>query len=130
MTSPAQGSTHGFDADSVLPSAKRARQGSISSESAPAATSSPDIGSNTLPRPIPLLGPDALRIDGSEIGELRCWGSFRSSEGMLGFESRRDASKMQYSPIPIPALSKCSISDVAAGENHSLAPITDDILFA
>ncbi|KAK0558740.1 hypothetical protein OC861_006842, partial [Tilletia horrida] len=87
--SPAQGSTNGFDAGSVLPSAKRARRGSIDSDAAPATTSSPRrslarvrgsishprgsgasfasrqprLGMNPLPRPIPLLGPDALRID-------------------------------------------------------------------
>ncbi|KAK0558336.1 hypothetical protein OC861_006931, partial [Tilletia horrida] len=66
----------------------------------------------------------------SELGELRCWGSFRSSEGFMSVESTQGVSKKQYVPVSIPALSKYAISAVAAGEHHFLVLTTDGVLFA
>ncbi|KAK0528496.1 hypothetical protein OC842_004538 [Tilletia horrida] len=77
-----------------------------------------------------IVAADCASVALSDTGELRCWGSFRSNEGLLGFESLQGASKMQYAPVAIPALSRHSFSAVAAGENHFLALTTEGIVFA
>ncbi|KAE8209112.1 hypothetical protein CF327_g6862 [Tilletia walkeri] len=73
---------------------------------------------------------DCASVAISDVGELRCWGSFRSNEGLLGFESLRGASMMQYAPVAIPALTRHTFSAIASGENHFLALTTEGILFA
>ncbi|KAL9940586.1 hypothetical protein V8E36_000074 [Tilletia maclaganii] len=77
-----------------------------------------------------IVAADCASVALSDTGELRCWGSFRSNEGLLGFESLLGASKMQYAPVAIPALSRHTFSAVASGENHFLALTTEGILFA
>ncbi|CAD6978932.1 unnamed protein product [Tilletia controversa] len=87
-------------------------------------------GAVTTFRATRIAATDCASVTISDVGELRCWGSFRSNEGLLGFESQEGASKMQYMPVAIPALSRHTFSAIASGENHFLALTTEGIIFA
>ncbi|GJJ06239.1 hypothetical protein Clacol_000429 [Clathrus columnatus] len=62
----------------------------------------------------------ALGLD----GDLRSWGSFRSSEGLLGFDGKLNSSKTQLKPLPIPSLTPFQFVQVACGTDHVLALTT------
>ncbi|RPD54671.1 RCC1/BLIP-II [Lentinus tigrinus ALCF2SS1-6] len=50
-------------------------------------------------------------------GHLRAWGTYRTSNGELGFSP---SILRQFKPVSIPALSAMEFSSVAAGDNHVL----------
>ncbi|KAI0714088.1 regulator of chromosome condensation 1/beta-lactamase-inhibitor protein II [Cerioporus squamosus] len=60
---------------------------------------------------------DCIGVALDSQGQLRAWGTYRTSNGDLGFSP--SVSK-QYKPVSIPALSAVQLSSVAAGDNHVL----------
>ncbi|KDN44271.1 RCC1/BLIP-II [Tilletiaria anomala UBC 951] len=65
----------------------------------------------------------------SDQGELRIWGSFRSNEGLLGFDPTPNSEKLQYLPRALRGLEKVRFSAIACGEDHVLALSTDGIVY-
>ena len=72
-------------------------------------------------RAIQVVCGDSVSVALSDKGELRAWGSFRSSDGLLGFASSKNASKTQFEPIPIHGLEKHVFISVACGADHVMA---------
>ncbi|KAH7108381.1 regulator of chromosome condensation 1/beta-lactamase-inhibitor protein II, partial [Auriculariales sp. MPI-PUGE-AT-0066] len=75
-------------------------------------------------RAVQVVSGDSVSVALSDTGHLRAWGSFRSSDGLLGFASDKKASKTQFKPIAIPGLEKHSFISVACGADHVMA-LTD-----
>ncbi|KAL0247475.1 hypothetical protein I308_103540 [Cryptococcus tetragattii IND107] len=75
-------------------------------------------------RAVQVAAGDSISVAISEKGELRAWGSFRSNEGILGFDGVPGHAKFQYTPISLPALSKVQITQVSCGADHVLALTT------
>ncbi|GAA5903891.1 hypothetical protein JCM6882_001341 [Rhodosporidiobolus microsporus] len=65
----------------------------------------------------------------SDYGDLRAWGSFRSSEGLLGFDGSQ-GSKTQLKPTELANLGAHTIVQVACGDDHFLALTSTGFVFA
>ncbi|KDQ21657.1 hypothetical protein BOTBODRAFT_26088 [Botryobasidium botryosum FD-172 SS1] len=63
-------------------------------------------------------------------GELRVWGSFRSSDGLLGFDGKPGSSKTQFVPLSLPALEGNKFVSVACGTDHIIALTTTGHVYA
>ncbi|KAI5476530.1 regulator of chromosome condensation [Pseudohyphozyma bogoriensis] len=72
---------------------------------------------------------DSVSLAISELGEVRCWGSFRASEGLLGF-GKDGESKTQLKPVELPNLGAHTIVQIATGDDHFLALTTKGEVFA
>lgn len=73
---------------------------------------------------------DSVSAALNEKGEVRVWGSFRSNDGLMGFDGTEGSAKTQFLPVALPALTKHSFSQVACGSDHVLALTTDGIVFS
>ncbi|KAK4049827.1 hypothetical protein OIV83_003883 [Microbotryomycetes sp. JL201] len=73
---------------------------------------------------------DSVSLALSERGELRCWGSFRNSEGLLGFDGTKGSSLTQIKPVPLKNLESQVIVQLATGNDHFVALTTDGKVFA
>ncbi|SCV74000.1 BQ2448_6430 [Microbotryum intermedium] len=73
---------------------------------------------------------DSVSLAVSENGELRCWGSFRYSEGILGFDGNDEKSKSQLKPLALRNLEAVSIVQVVTGDDHFVALTTKGTVFA
>ncbi|KDE04657.1 hypothetical protein MVLG_04955 [Microbotryum lychnidis-dioicae p1A1 Lamole] len=73
---------------------------------------------------------DSVSLAVSENGELRCWGSFRYSEGILGFDGNDEKSKSQLKPLALKNLEAVSIVQVVTGDDHFVALTTKGTVFA
>lgn len=73
---------------------------------------------------------DSVSVALSDQGELRVWGSFRSNDGLLGFDGTEGSAKLQFLPVALPALVKHSFVQVACGSDHVLALSTEGIVFS
>ncbi|PWN38141.1 RCC1/BLIP-II [Meira miltonrushii] len=73
---------------------------------------------------------DSVSVALSDRGELRVWGSFRSNDGLLGFDGTIGSAKLQYKPVSLPALIKHSFVQVSCGADHVLALSTEGIVFS
>ena len=51
-------------------------------------------------------------------GDLQAWGSFPSSDGLLGFNRKLGSSKTQVIPLPIPTLKLYQFVLVTCGTDH------------
>ncbi|CAO1621925.1 unnamed protein product [Sympodiomycopsis kandeliae] len=72
---------------------------------------------------------DSISAALSEDGQVRVWGSFRSNDGLLGFDGQVGSSKMQYQPVSLPALVQHSFSQIACGDDHILALTTTGLVY-
>ncbi|CDO76928.1 hypothetical protein BN946_scf185006.g10 [Trametes cinnabarina] len=68
-------------------------------------------------RAVKVVAGDCINVALDEHGQLRAWGTYRTSDGELGFSP---AIRKQFKPSSIPALSGIPIAAVAAGDNHIL----------
>ncbi|WWC90461.1 uncharacterized protein L201_005396 [Kwoniella dendrophila CBS 6074] len=75
-------------------------------------------------RAVKVAAGDSVSVAISDQGELRAWGSFRSNEGVLGFDGVPGHPTFQFTPISLPTFSKIKISDVSCGTDHVLALTT------
>ncbi|KAK8854578.1 hypothetical protein IAR55_003317 [Kwoniella newhampshirensis] len=75
-------------------------------------------------RAVQVSAGDSISVAISDSGELRAWGSFRSNDGVLGFDGVPGHPKFQYNPISLPAFSKVQIVSVSCGADHVLALTT------
>lgn len=73
---------------------------------------------------------DSISAALSQDGQLRVWGSFRSNDGLLGFDGQVGSSKTQFQPTALPTLSQHSFVQVSCGDDHILALTTTGIVFA
>ncbi|EIW68398.1 hypothetical protein TREMEDRAFT_32149 [Tremella mesenterica DSM 1558] len=72
-------------------------------------------------RAVQVAAGDSVSVAVSDKGELRAWGSFRSNDGILGFDGVPNHSPFQYHPISLPSLAKIKITSVSCGADHVLA---------
>lgn len=72
---------------------------------------------------------DSISAALSEDGQVRVWGSFRSNDGLLGFDGQVGSSKMQFQPVSLPALQQHSFSQIACGDDHILALTTTGLVY-
>lgn len=72
---------------------------------------------------------DSISAALSEDGQVRVWGSFRSNDGLLGFDGQVGSSKMQNQPVTLPALQQHSFSQIACGDDHILALTTTGVVY-
>ncbi|WVR09387.1 hypothetical protein IAU60_006454 [Kwoniella sp. DSM 27419] len=75
-------------------------------------------------RAVRVAAGDSVSVAISDKGELRAWGSFRSNEGVLGFDGVVGHPVFQFTPISLPAFAKVKIVQVSCGADHVLA-LTD-----
>ncbi|ODN74877.1 hypothetical protein L202_07179 [Cryptococcus amylolentus CBS 6039] len=75
-------------------------------------------------RAVQVAAGDSISVAISDKGELRAWGSFRSNDGVLGFDGVPGHPKFQFTPISLPALAKVQITQVSCGADHVLAVTT------
>ena len=75
-------------------------------------------------RAVQVAAGDSVSVAVSDKGELRAWGSFRSNDGVLGFDGVPGHAPFQFTPISLPSLSKIKISAVSCGADHVLALAT------
>ncbi|OCF40717.1 pim1 protein + RNA transporter 2 [Kwoniella heveanensis CBS 569] len=75
-------------------------------------------------RAVQVAAGDSVSIALSDKGELRAWGSFRSNEGVLGFDGVAGHPVFQFTPISLPAFAKVKIVQVSCGADHVLALTT------
>ncbi|KIJ49704.1 hypothetical protein M422DRAFT_777621 [Sphaerobolus stellatus SS14] len=75
-------------------------------------------------RAVEVAAGDSVSVALGEHGDLRAWGSFRSSEGLLGFDGRPGSSKTQLKPLPIDGLTPYQFVQLACGDDHVLALTT------
>ncbi|GAA6025477.1 hypothetical protein JCM11491_000545 [Sporobolomyces phaffii] len=73
---------------------------------------------------------DSVSLAVSQQGEVKAWGSFRSAEGLLGFDGSADSSKTQLHPTSLKNLDKHSIVQIACGDDHFLALTSTGYVFA
>lgn len=73
---------------------------------------------------------DSVSVALSDRGELRVWGSFRSNDGLLGFDGTIGSAKLQFKPVSLPALIKHSFVQVSCGADHVLALSTEGVVFS
>ncbi|KAG8949789.1 hypothetical protein FRC04_008329 [Tulasnella sp. 424] len=73
---------------------------------------------------------DSVSLAISELGELKVWGSYRSSEGVLGFDGKPGSPKLQYDPTTLSALKKEKFVQAACGVDHVLALNTQGHVYA
>ncbi|KAM0746713.1 RCC1/BLIP-II [Meredithblackwellia eburnea MCA 4105] len=73
---------------------------------------------------------DSVSLAVSDLGEVRCWGSFRASEGILGFDGKAGSSMTQLTPVALPNLDSHTIVSVATGNDHFLALTSKGQVFA
>ncbi|WOO78367.1 Protein pim1 [Vanrija pseudolonga] len=76
-------------------------------------------------RAVKLAAGDSVSVALSDKGKLRAWGSFRSNDGVLGFDGVVGHSPFQFNPIPLHAFERIEVVDVAAGADHVLALTTE-----
>ncbi|WVO15614.1 hypothetical protein L204_103274 [Cryptococcus depauperatus] len=72
-------------------------------------------------RAVQVAAGDSISVAISNKGELRAWGSFRSNDGVLGFDGVPGHPKFQFTPIALPALTKVQVTHVSCGADHVLA---------
>lgn len=72
-------------------------------------------------RAVKVAAGDSVSVAVSDKGDVRAWGSFRSNEGLLGFDGVPGNSPFQFTPIELPALARVEVVDVACGADHVLA---------
>ncbi|KAF8588636.1 RCC1/BLIP-II [Ramaria rubella] len=75
-------------------------------------------------RAVDVSAGDSVSVALGDEGDLRSWGSFRSSDGLLGFDGKVGSSKTQITPLPIPALKPYQFVSVACGTDHVVALTT------
>ncbi|GAA5937805.1 RCC1 domain-containing protein [Sporobolomyces koalae] len=73
---------------------------------------------------------DSVSLAVSEQGQVKAWGSFRSAEGLLGFDGSSDSSKTQINPTTLKNLDKHSVVQIACGDDHFLALTSTGYVFA
>ncbi|KAL8280155.1 hypothetical protein RQP46_007485 [Phenoliferia psychrophenolica] len=73
---------------------------------------------------------DSVSLAISDLGEVRCWGSFRASEGLLGFDGKAGSSQTQLKPVALPNLSAHTIVQLATGDDHFIALTSKGQVFA
>ncbi|KAF8527766.1 regulator of chromosome condensation 1/beta-lactamase-inhibitor protein II [Gautieria morchelliformis] len=75
-------------------------------------------------RAVAVSAGDSVSVALGHEGDLRVWGSFRSSDGLLGFDGKPGSSKTQITPLPIPALTPYQFVSVVCGTDHVVALTT------
>ncbi|GAA6017154.1 hypothetical protein JCM10207_002554 [Rhodosporidiobolus poonsookiae] len=73
---------------------------------------------------------DSVSLAISDHGDVRAWGSFRSAEGLLGFDGSKDSAKTQLNPTALPNLDKHTVVQIATGDDHFLALTSTGFVFA
>lgn len=73
---------------------------------------------------------DSVSVAVSEKGETRAWGSFRSNDGLLGFDGNIGTEVKQLVPTRVPNLSQYPVSQVVCGYDHVLALTTDGHVYS
>lgn len=79
---------------------------------------------------VAIAASDSVSLAISGKGALRCWGSFRGSEGILGFDGREGSSLTQLEPVELPGLAAHTIVQVECGDDHFLALTSTGYVFA
>ncbi|WVQ83752.1 hypothetical protein IAT38_005896 [Cryptococcus sp. DSM 104549] len=75
-------------------------------------------------RAVQVAAGDSISVAISDKGELRAWGSFRSNDGVLGFDGVPGHPNFQFTPISLPALAKVKVCQVSCGADFVLALTT------
>lgn len=92
-------------------------------------TSEPD--SNRAPfKAARVSAGDSVSVAISEQGEAVAWGSFRSNDGLLGFDGNVGTSPKQLVPSRVSNLSGYPVSQVVCGYDHVLALTTDGHVYS
>lgn len=81
-------------------------------------------------RAVRVAAGDSVSLAIGDRGEVRCWGSFRASEGLLGFDGSAGSSGTQLKPVPLKNLEAHTIVQVATGDDHFLALTSKGQVFA
>ncbi|KAG9035920.1 hypothetical protein FRB95_010323 [Tulasnella sp. JGI-2019a] len=81
-------------------------------------------------RAVSVAAGDSVGLALSDKGELRIWGSFRSSDGILGFDGKPGSPRFQFSPVALHALKNLRFVQAACGVDHVLALTTDGHVYS
>ncbi|WAQ87144.1 hypothetical protein PtA15_8A45 [Puccinia triticina] len=73
---------------------------------------------------------DSVSVAVSEEGELVAWGSFRSNDGLLGFDGKVGTSPKQLVPTRVSNLREYPVSQVVCGYDHVLALTTEGHVYS
>ncbi|GAA5980709.1 hypothetical protein JCM11641_000182 [Rhodosporidiobolus odoratus] len=73
---------------------------------------------------------DSVSLAISDRGDVRAWGSFRSAEGLLGFDGSKGSEKQQLNPTALANLDKHTVVQIATGDDHFLALTSTGFVFA
>ncbi|ORY73861.1 regulator of chromosome condensation 1/beta-lactamase-inhibitor protein II [Leucosporidium creatinivorum] len=73
---------------------------------------------------------DSVSLAVSDNGELRCWGSFRHSEGLLGFDGSAGSALTQLKPVALKNIEGHTIVQLATGDDHFVALTSEGKVFA
>jgi len=73
---------------------------------------------------------DSVSVAVSEEGELVAWGSFRSNDGLLGFDGKVGTSPKQLDPTRVSNLRDYPVSQIVCGYDHVLALTTDGHVYS
>ncbi|KZO92598.1 RCC1/BLIP-II protein [Calocera viscosa TUFC12733] len=76
-------------------------------------------------RAVTVAAGDSISVALDADGHLRCWGSFRSSDGLLGFDGKLGSAQRQFVPAPIDDFKKEKFVALACGTDHVLALTTE-----
>ncbi|KAA1103060.1 hypothetical protein PGT21_005334 [Puccinia graminis f. sp. tritici] len=91
----------------------------------------PDPESNRTPfKAARVCAGDSVSVAVSEEGELVAWGSFRSNDGLLGFDGMVGTSPKQLVPTRVSNLREYPVSQVVCGYDHVLALTTDGHVYS
>ncbi|KAI9603254.1 hypothetical protein H4Q26_002572 [Puccinia striiformis f. sp. tritici PST-130] len=91
----------------------------------------PDPDSNRTPfKAARVCAGDSVSVAVSEEGELVAWGSFRSNDGLLGFDGKEGTSPKQLIPTRVSNLRDYPVSQVVCGYDHVLALTTDGHVYS
>ncbi|GAA5823288.1 hypothetical protein JCM10212_006470 [Sporobolomyces blumeae] len=81
-------------------------------------------------RAVRVAAGDSVSLAVSEQGEVKAWGSFRSAEGLLGFDGSSSSGKTQLHPTSLKNLDKHTVVQIACGDDHFLALTSKGQVFA
>ncbi|KAF8335878.1 regulator of chromosome condensation 1/beta-lactamase-inhibitor protein II [Cantharellus anzutake] len=80
-------------------------------------------------RAVKVAGGDSVSVALGSRGDIRVWGSFRASDGLLGFDGKEGSPKTQVIPIALSTLQQYQFVDVACGTDHVLALTSTGIVW-
>ncbi|KAG0152556.1 hypothetical protein CROQUDRAFT_650002 [Cronartium quercuum f. sp. fusiforme G11] len=89
-----------------------------------------DVAGQVPFRAVRVSAGDSVSVAVSQQGETRAWGSFRSNDGLLGFDGNIGTEVKQLVPTRVSNLSQSPVSQIVCGYDHVLALTTDGHVYS